>query len=735
MKKLRIGIAALLVGGATPAQAQLQVNTTLTPSQLVEDVLVGSCVEVFNIRFNGVAAPTTALPGTGSFTNGALTNLGLGSGIILSTGPVNQIAGPASNFQSQALIPNFTTDPDLQAITGIGINNAAVLEFEFIPNGDSISFRYVFGSEEYPEFVCSQFNDAFGFFLSGPGINGPFTNNAINIARIPNTTTPVSINTVNNGLNNNPIDPTCPAANSQFYVNNTAGSSIVYDGFTAVLTARAAVQCNQVYRIKLAIADASDQIYDSGVFLEAGSFSSVPFVPQLTPGPAIVGNTILESCLELAMDIQRTSCDVSTTEAVTLSYGGTAEMGVDLTPAFPTELVFAPGQNVISIPFFATVDPDGPETFSITLSTVDCNGNPTTSTFEFIIDALPPLAVPGSSPSIDCGASVTLAPAVTGGFGQYQYVWSTGATTPSITVSPNTPTTYTLTVTDLCDVSVTTTYPVSLNPPPPLNMNILGPSDLVEGCETGRLNVLRPQGTTGDINVVFSTGGSATAGDDYVLPPGVNIGEDLFNVILDVPTLADLVVEGNETAVITGTYTNACSQTVSATVTFTILDVAPLVVTANDIQAECSPDSALVSAAIQGGVGPYTFLWSTGSDEPGILVPLLEDGQVSVTVEDACGREATAVALISIDCEVIIPNVFTPNNDGVNDVWFIDGLNNKQNTVRVYNRWGQLVLDVKNYRNTWSALDVVDGTYYYEVIVDGKPEPYTGHVTVLRNRW
>lgn len=735
MKKLRIGIAALLVGGANLAQAQLQVNTTLTPSQLVEDVLVGSCVEVFNIRFNGVDAPTTARPGTGSFTNGALTNLGLGSGIILSTGPVNQIAGPASNFQSQALTPNFTTDPDLQAITGIGINNAAVLEFDFIPNGDSISFRYVFGSEEYPEFVCSQFNDAFGFFLSGPGINGPFTNNAINIARVPDTTTPVSINTVNNGLNNNPIDPTCPAVNSQFYVNNTGGSSIVYDGFTAVLTARAAVQCNQVYRIKLAIADASDQIYDSGVFLEAGSFSSVPFVPQLTPGPAIVGNTILESCLELAMDIQRTSCDLSSTETVTLSYGGTAEMGVDLTPAFPTVLEFGPGQDIISIPFFATVDPDGPETFTISLSTIDCNGNPTTATFEFIIDALPPLAVPGSSPSIDCGASVTLEPAVTGGFGQYQYAWSTGATTPSITVSPNTPTTYTLTVTDLCDVSVTTTYPVSLNPPPPLNMNILGPSDLVEGCDSGRLNVLRPQGTTGDINVVFTTGGSATAGDDYVLPPGVTIGEDLFNVIIDVPTLADLVVEGNETAVIIGTYTNACSQTVTDTVVFTILDVAPLVVTANDIQAECSPDSALVSATIQGGVGPYTFLWNTGSSEPGILVPLLEDGQVSVIVEDACGREATAVARISIDCEVIIPNVFTPNNDGVNDVWFIDGINNKQNTVRVYNRWGQLVLDVKNYRNNWSALDVVDGTYYYEVIVDGKPEPYTGHVTVLRNRW
>src|SRR5690606_15969665 len=95
--------------------------------------------------------------------------------------------------------PNIQTDSDLQAISGMNIHNAAILEFDFVPNGDSLVFRYVFASDEYPSFTCSNYNDAFGFFISGPGITGPFTNNAINIALIPGTNTPVAVNTVNSG--------------------------------------------------------------------------------------------------------------------------------------------------------------------------------------------------------------------------------------------------------------------------------------------------------------------------------------------------------------------------------------------------------------------------------------------------------------------------------------------------------------------------------------------------------
>ena len=95
------------------------------------------------------------------------------------------------------------SDFDLQSITSNQIYDECVIEFDFVPEGDSISFNYVFVSEEYPEYVCASFNDAFGFFLTGPNPNLP-NYNAENIALIPNpnnpstyTNTPVAINTVN----------------------------------------------------------------------------------------------------------------------------------------------------------------------------------------------------------------------------------------------------------------------------------------------------------------------------------------------------------------------------------------------------------------------------------------------------------------------------------------------------------------------------------------------------------
>ncbi len=124
------------------------------------------------------------------------------------------------------------------------------------------TFRYVFGSEEYPEWVGSSYNDVFGFFVTGPKPNGLGTYNSYNVALIPGTSLPVTINNVNAN------------SYSQYYVNNGSGTTIVYDGFTTVLTAMLVVVPCEQYHIKLAVGDAGDSQYDSGIFLEANSFSS-----------------------------------------------------------------------------------------------------------------------------------------------------------------------------------------------------------------------------------------------------------------------------------------------------------------------------------------------------------------------------------------------------------------------------------------------------------------------------
>jgi Secretion system C-terminal sorting domain len=253
------------------SNAQLIVNnTTQTPTQLVQNVLLGSGISVSNVTFNGSASNAAMVRDqVGHFLNGSATNIGINNGLLLSTGKAIGAIGPNnSGSTTLATIYPMSGDSDLAAITSGTINSKAIIEFDFVPIGNNISFNFVFASEEYLEYVGSSFNDVFGFFLSGPGITGPFSNNAQNIALIPSTSTPIAINNVNT------------TSNAAYYVNNGTGSTptlnptIQYDGFTTVLTANSSVQCGQTYHIKLAIANVTDSAFDSAVFLQAGSFSS-----------------------------------------------------------------------------------------------------------------------------------------------------------------------------------------------------------------------------------------------------------------------------------------------------------------------------------------------------------------------------------------------------------------------------------------------------------------------------
>ena len=253
--------------------AQLVINnTSQTPQQLVQSVVVGQGINVSNIKFNGsIVKGNTITDQLGLFSNGSSTSIGIDKGIILSTGNAVIAVGP--NDRNLATLPTsdpFEGDPDLYTLSNNQlIKNVAILEFDFVPTGNKLSFNFVFASEEYPEFVNDSYNDTFGFFLSGPGITGIFSGGAKNIALIPSTTLPVSINNLNNGNTNSG-----PCEYCSYFVNNEGGATIQYDGFTKVLSANSDVQCGQTYHIKLAIANVGDNNYDSAVFIEGASFSS-----------------------------------------------------------------------------------------------------------------------------------------------------------------------------------------------------------------------------------------------------------------------------------------------------------------------------------------------------------------------------------------------------------------------------------------------------------------------------
>jgi len=260
---------------------------TITPNQTASQLATILVATAGNL---GVTISNPVLT-CDSLANGELSgssNFGINNGIVLSSGFVNAdlnlgykgLNGYPSDLSSD--YANAAGDPMLDAIVAPSMTyDACVLDFDIQPVGNFMEFEYVFGSEEYPEFNCSSYNDVFGFYISGPGFATP-----TNIALIPNTLTPVSINSINDGTGGN-------CSNYQnLYVNNTDTTNTM-DGFTTPLLAHVNVTPGQVYHLKLAIADVSDGILNSFAILKANSLKSG------NTNPSIVSENVKEADLEI----------------------------------------------------------------------------------------------------------------------------------------------------------------------------------------------------------------------------------------------------------------------------------------------------------------------------------------------------------------------------------------------------------------------------------------------------
>src|SRR5690606_38786376 len=277
MKRKLLFFASLLYTfGAT---AQIDVVDNQTAQQLAQ-TLVGQGVIMLNPTMNctGIA--------NGKFNLVAGTsNLGIDSGIVLTSGRAATVGGlQGVNGPNTGAGPsqsnNAPGDPDLNTVlNGLLSADACILEFDFVPAGDTVKFDYVFGSTEYQGFSCSSFNDIFGFFISGSGYPTP-----TNIALIPETDIPICVNSTTGVGPWVETDPQCTAMGpgspfSEYYIPNNGGATVTYSGFTTIYTAVAAVVPCDTFHLKLAIADGSsggsDRILDSGVFLKAGSLNSV----------------------------------------------------------------------------------------------------------------------------------------------------------------------------------------------------------------------------------------------------------------------------------------------------------------------------------------------------------------------------------------------------------------------------------------------------------------------------
>lgn len=284
--------------------AQIQVDTTLTAEQLVDKLVKGNGVRLGTVRYKGVKLAL------GYFQADSAV-LGFKSGILLSTGSVFDAFGEndtpgKSGVLSTGNKSRGSSDKDLNKIARGKTKEVSILEFDFIPLHNKVSFNYCFGSEEYRDYVGTPYNDVFAFMVYGPGMKKQ------NVALIPGTKTPVTINNVNHkknkqwymnndhflnyGLSKSGGAPKLnifqfirllfvpkKSGNGKFIsnqrerkkLNQYLVNNFQYDGFTRMLTAEFYVVPYQIYHLKIAIGDVADRIFDSGVFIQEGSFICV----------------------------------------------------------------------------------------------------------------------------------------------------------------------------------------------------------------------------------------------------------------------------------------------------------------------------------------------------------------------------------------------------------------------------------------------------------------------------
>lgn len=604
-----------------PFSDPLRTSGQYTPDELVRNIFVrGGCNNISNIRTVGPAA------GIGFFENG-LGSIGLDRGIILATGPIGHASGPNDVPDKSGNYNYSGGDPDLDILSGTTVRDRIALEFDFVPLDSFVTFRYVFASEEYCEFVGSVYNDVFGFFISGPGINGPFSNNSSNIALIPGSNSFVSINSINHTENQShfirndlPVDALqcqIPAYNSPYL------PFIQYDGFTRPLTASLQLIPCETYRLRIVVADVGDNFYDSAVFLEAESFN-IGGAVSITGHSAANSNALAaEGCGEAyfrfsRVDTQNRNTPITVRYAVSTAMS-TAMEGEDFAP-LPGIITIPAGQVSVNLPvnIFNDGITEPAERLVIELN-IPCACYSDTAML-FIVDA-PPLSVllPDAGVCNDEPALLSASPQ--GGKPPFVYQWSTGAGGQHLSVIPAQPTHYSVTVTDACgSISADTAF-VDITVPPEALLS--GYAGICEG-DTAYLPVVLSGTPPWQLRWSVNGVPQPEAG-------GINAGPYLLPA-----TLAGLYrIEALRDAYCAGLYAGEG-----------VVDVHRIQVDVETTPVSCHgfADGA-AAATISDGSPPYDYAWSHGAGNV-LNLHNLAAGTYYLHVTDSKGCSKTAQAIV-----------------------------------------------------------------------------------------
>ncbi|MDQ3051215.1 MAG: gliding motility-associated C-terminal domain-containing protein [Bacteroidota bacterium] len=349
-------------------------------------------------------------------------------------------------------------------------------------------------------------------------------------------------------------------------------------------------------------------------------------------------------------------------------------------------------------------------TYTVTVTDAQgCSGT-TTVTVSVIPDVF---ADAGAAQSVCSGQSAVLTGTATGGTAPYSYAWDNGSSGAVITVNPTVTTTYTLTVTDANNCTSTSTVVITANDYPVVATS--PDTDICYGAATSLI---------------------ASGGNNYSWSPAAGLND---------PNIANPSANPQVTTTYIVTVSNgSCASSDSVTIT-----VAP------EIVAAFSPDTTLGQAPLSviftsNSTGGVSYNWDFGDLTYSTLQSpthvYLQEGNYTVTlvVTNSIGCTDTArYSFILVDelASLTVPNVFTPNNDGKNDVFEFIEVGISSINVNIFNRWGKEVYDWSTNNTSWDGKskdgeELPDGVYLYIIKargIDDKSYDYQGTVQMIRN--
>ena len=724
----------VVLGFTNATQAQnISVDETLTATQLVQNILINNpCANISNVTVSGWAFGSGN--SYGKFTSGGST-FPFVDGVVMTTGRAASASGPNNSLLSEGP-DNWLGDPELEQALQIAQNssiNATVLEFDFLPLTDKISFDYIFSSEQYllngTPAQCN-FTDGFVFLLKKANT----TDNYTNLAVVPGTDIPVKVNTVRAATTSCPI----PQNAQYFDAFNTSNHPTNYNGQTKVLTAKSVVVPGVLYHIKLVVADQGNRQYDSAIFLGGGSFKVGKNLGAdrliSTTNPLCFGETLVLNATEPGTNsykwfkngieiIGATNPLYTVTESgifsVEINLGSSGciskgEVKIEYAPK-----ITATGTTIVQC------DPDfnGVTNFNLTKATPAILASDTSiQAIEYFQDNLATVQVNNAS-SFDSGATTVYAKVTNG--------TNCSAIVPvTLTISNATPSTAPI---SFCDEDGTKDGIRSFDTATEITPNVLNglPTGLTVTYYLNEGNALNSS------NPLPNSFTNSTA-SQQIIWARINNGPDCYGIIpvtlnvnfLIAPNFEDenkTVCQGlnslqlavasgfqsylwndanasttNSIVVTTeGTYTvkvtdaNGCSATKRFIVTASKLAT---ITGVNIVDFNGGDNTVTIEYT---GIGVYEFSLDGNFYQSSPTFYNVPSGTYNVYVKNICGKKSKEIFVLDY------PKYFTPNGDGYNDVWKIEYLQkqNRRAQVNVFDRYGTLVFSGSGDNNGW------DGTY------------------------